>query len=53
MYFLYPKTKGLTLEETGKRFGDDVAVDLSAMSEEDRRQLGMRLARGESEKVAA
>lgn len=51
MYFLYPETKGLTLEEIGKKFGDDVAVDLSAMSEEERRQLDMRLASDEPEKV--
>lgn len=53
MYFLYPETKGLTLEEIGKRFGDDVAVDLSVMREEERRQLEMRLAGDEPEKVAA
>ena len=39
MYTFYPETKGLTLEEIGKKFGDDVAVDLSAMTEEERRRL--------------
>lgn len=39
MYLFYPETKGLTLEEIGKKFGDDVAVDLSAMSEEERMKL--------------
>lgn len=47
MHFLYPETKGLTLEEIGKKFGDDVAIDLSAMSEEERRQLDLRLDKDE------
>lgn len=53
MYFLFPETKGLTLEEIGKRFGDNVAVDLSGMTEEERMQLDIRLVKTEPENVAA
>lgn len=53
MYFLFPETKGLTLEEIGKKFGDDVAIDMSVMTEEERRQLDMRLVKDEHEKVAS
>lgn len=53
MYFLFPETKGLTLEEIGKRFGDNVAVDLSGMTEEERMQLDIRLVKTELESVAA
>lgn len=53
MYFLFPETKRLTLEEIGKKLGDHVAVDLTAMSEEGRARLAMRLAKDEPERVAA
>lgn len=53
MYLLFPETKGLTLEEIGKKFGDDVAVDLTAMNVEERAQLAMRLAKDEPEKEVA
>jgi MFS family permease len=51
MYLFYPETKGLTLEEIGKKFGDDVAIDLSAMNEEERRQFNKTLAQDEVEKA--
>ncbi|KAF2679245.1 general substrate transporter [Lentithecium fluviatile CBS 122367] len=40
MYLFYPETKGLSLEEISAKFGDDVAVDYSHMTEEERRRLG-------------
>ncbi|KAH8755735.1 general substrate transporter [Diaporthe sp. PMI_573] len=51
MHLFYPETKGLTLEEIGKKFGDDVAIDLSAMNEEERRQFNKTLAQDEVEKA--
>lgn len=50
MYLFYPETKGLTLEEIGKKFGDGVAIDLSAMNEEERRQFKKRLSQDDLEK---
>ncbi|KAK4947592.1 hypothetical protein LTR10_013538 [Elasticomyces elasticus] len=41
---LAPETKNLTLEEIAAKFGDAVAVDISHLSEEQRRRLDERLA---------
>ncbi|OAP59202.1 hypothetical protein AYL99_06500 [Fonsecaea erecta] len=43
--FKFPETKGLSLEEIGALFGDEVALDISHLSDEDRRALDARLAR--------
>jgi MFS family permease len=40
----FPETKGLTLEEIAAKFGDEVAVDISHLTEEQRRVLDERLA---------
>ncbi|KAH8880930.1 general substrate transporter [Thozetella sp. PMI_491] len=53
MYLFYPETKGLSLEEIGKKFGDDIAVDLSAMNEEERMKLDKTLFEENLEKTAA
>lgn len=40
LFIIYlPETKGLSLEEIAAKFGDEVAVDLSHLSEERRRAL--------------
>lgn len=43
--FKFPETKGLSLEEIGALFGDEVAVDISHLSEQERQELDERLAR--------
>lgn len=39
VYFFWPETAGLSLEEISARFGDDVAVHVNDVSEEQRREL--------------
>lgn len=39
IYFFWPETARLSLEEISKQFGDDVAVHVNDVSEEQRRQL--------------
>ncbi|RFU25166.1 hypothetical protein B7463_g11170, partial [Scytalidium lignicola] len=40
----FPETKGLTLEEVGAKFGDQVALDLTHLTEKDREELDIKLA---------
>lgn len=40
----FPETKGLTLEEVGAKFGDEVALDLTHLTEKDREELDKKLA---------
>jgi len=40
----FPETKGLTLEEIGAKFGDEVALDLSHLTEQEREELDRKLA---------
>lgn len=39
VYFFFPETARLSLEEISAKFGDDVAVHINDVSEEQRRQL--------------
>jgi MFS family permease len=43
MYLFYPETKGLALEEVAAKFGDEVAVDLTNLSVEERVRLDKSL----------
>ncbi|VUC25612.1 unnamed protein product [Clonostachys rosea] len=43
IYFLFPETKGLTLEEVGERFNDEVAVHITHITEEERNKLDATL----------
>ncbi|KAI1613535.1 general substrate transporter [Exophiala viscosa] len=47
MYTCYPETKGLALEEIAAKFGDEVAVDLSHLSLEERARLDKTLFSGD------
>lgn len=39
IFWYYPETKGLSLEEIGALFGDTVAVDITHLSEKERAEL--------------
>lgn len=39
VYFFWPETARLSLEEVGAKFGDDVAVHVNDISEEQRKEL--------------
>ncbi len=43
MGLFYPETKGLALEEIAAKFGDEVAVDLTNLSDEERARLDKRI----------
>jgi hypothetical protein len=43
--YYYPETKGLSLEEIGALFGDEVVMDISHLSEKERAELDERLER--------
>ena len=43
--YFFPETKGLSLEEIGALFGDELAVDLSHMPLEERERLDDELRR--------
>ena len=48
IYFFWPETARLTLEEIGKQFGDDVAVHLTDATDEEKAVLDRKLAQGET-----
>ena len=43
--YYYPETKGLSLEEIGALFGDEVVLDISHLSEKERAEFDERLER--------
>lgn len=49
--YLLPETKGLALEEIGAMFGDEVALDISHLTLEQREALDKKLLHDEVDKV--
>ncbi len=47
MYFYFPETARLSLEEIGQKFGDDVAVHITDASQDDRERLEKALEKGD------
>lgn len=43
VWWLFPETKGLSLEEIGELFGDDVAVQLTQLTMEERELLDQKI----------
>jgi hypothetical protein len=41
IYFMYPETKGKSLEELAELFGDPVVVHLTNATEEEKREMDM------------
>jgi hypothetical protein len=48
IYFYFPETARLTLEEISQKFGDDVAVHITDASQEDRDKLERALEKGDA-----
>lgn len=44
IYFFFPETARLTLEEIAKNFGEEVAVNLTGATDEEKAQLDRKLA---------
>ncbi len=44
IWYYFPETKGLSLEEIGERFGDQVAVHLTDLTDEQRAELDKEIA---------
>ncbi|KAJ5149074.1 hypothetical protein N7448_000652 [Penicillium atrosanguineum] len=47
IYFFFPETAGLTLEEIAKNFGEEVAVNLTDATDEEKAQLDRQLAQND------
>lgn len=43
VYFYWPETAGLSLEEVSKNFGDEVAIHINDASEEEKHKLDKAL----------
>jgi (p)ppGpp synthase/HD superfamily hydrolase len=48
IYFFFPETAGLTLEEVAQNFGEEVAVQLTGATDEEKARLDHQLATGEN-----
>lgn len=47
VYFYWPETARLSLEEIGKNFGDEVAVHINDATDEEKHRLDRQLAGGQ------
>ncbi|KAH0836949.1 hypothetical protein AYO21_01742 [Fonsecaea monophora] len=52
IYFFFPETKGLSLEEVGEIFGDDVAIHLTNQAEDEKAEMEVDIAQIEAPKHA-
>lgn len=43
VWYLFPETTGLTLEEIGEKFGDEVAVYITGLTDDQRAELDQRI----------
>lgn len=50
IYFYWPETARLSLEEIGKQFGDEVAVHVNDATDEEKAALDRQLVQGEATK---
>lgn len=50
IYFYWPETARLSLEEIGKQFGDEVAVHVVDATDEEKAALDRKLVQGEANK---
>lgn len=46
VWYYFPETKGLTLEEIGEKFGDEVAVRITNITDDERKHLNETIERG-------
>lgn len=53
IYFFWPETAKLSLEEIGKQFGDEVAVHLNDATDEEKAALDSRLTSGDMKNPTA
>lgn len=52
IYFFFPETAGLTLEEIAKNFGEEVAVHLTDATDEEKARLDHQLITGANEQLS-
>lgn len=46
VWYYFPETKGLSLEEIGEKFGDEVVVHITNITDDERKQLNETIKKG-------